>query len=106
MERALGRRARRALEEPARALAHQRPPPDLTAWRAAAATTADRAGLLLCGDVPTALELLLRDDTGRKPLPPDRLAALRARPEALALLLYAAGDAHLLLRQKLRVAIA
>ncbi len=106
LEKALSRKARRALEEPARALAHQRPTPDLAAWRAAAAATADRAGLALCGDVPTALDLLLRDDTGRKPAPGDRLAALAAHPEAQALLSFAATEAHLTLRQKLRVAIA
>jgi hypothetical protein len=106
LEKAISRRTRRALEEPARALAHLRPPPDLSAWRTAAAATADRAGLALGGDVPTALDLLLRDDGGRKPAPGDRLVALRARPEALALLSFAASDAHLTLRQRLRVAIA
>jgi tetratricopeptide (TPR) repeat protein len=106
LEKAISRRTRRALEDPARALAHLRPPPDLAAWRTAAAATADRAGLALGGDVPTALDLLLRDDGGRKPAPGDRLVALRARPEALALLSFAASDAHLALRQRLRVAIA
>lgn len=106
LDKAISRKARRALEEPARALAHQRPPPDLAAWRAAAAATADRAGLALCGDVPTALDFLLRDDSGRKPAPGDRQTLLSARPEALALLSFAASEAHLALRQKLRVAIA
>ncbi|HYD39189.1 MAG TPA: hypothetical protein VEB43_00035 [Anaeromyxobacter sp.] len=106
LEKAISRRTRRALEDPARALAHLRPPPDLAAWRTAAAATADRAGLALGGDVPTALDLLLRDDAGRKPAPGDRLVALRARPEALALLSFAASEAHLALRQRLRVAVA
>jgi tetratricopeptide (TPR) repeat protein len=106
LEKAVSRRTRRALEEPARAFAHLRPPPDLGAWRTAAAATADRAGLALGGDVPTALDLLLRDHAGRKPAPGDRLVTLRARPEALALLSFAASDAHLTLRQRLRVAIA
>jgi hypothetical protein len=106
LEKALSRKTRRALEEPARALAHQRPTPDLAAWRAAAAGTANRAGLALCGDVPTALDLLLRDDSGRKPAPGDRLAALLSHPEAQSLLSFAATEAHLVLRQKLRVAIA
>jgi tetratricopeptide (TPR) repeat protein len=106
LQKALSRKARRALEEPARALAHQRPTPDLPAWRAAVAATADRAGLALCGDLPTALDLLLRDEAGRKPVPADRLTALSAHPEAQALLAFAASEAHLALRQKLRVAIA
>jgi tetratricopeptide (TPR) repeat protein len=104
--KALSRKARRALEEPARVLAHQRPPPDLAAWRLAAAATADRAGLVLCGDVPTALDLLLREGAGRQPPPADRLTALRARPDALALLAFAASEAHLALRQRVRAAIA
>ena len=106
LAKAVSRKMRRALEEPARALAHQRPPPDAGAWSAAAATTADRAGLALCGDVPTALDLLIRDDSGRKPAAADRLTALRAHPEARALLAFAASETHLGLRQKLRVAIA
>jgi hypothetical protein len=106
LEKATTRKIRKALDEPARALAHQRPPPDLAAWRAAAAATANRAGLALCGDVATALDLLLRDESGRKPAPADRLDSLRAQPEALALLTFASGEAHLVLRQKLRVAIA
>jgi tetratricopeptide (TPR) repeat protein len=106
LEKAVSRRTRRTLEEPARAVAHLRPTPDLAAWRAAAAATADRAGLALCGDVATALDLLLRDATGRKPAPADRVAALGAHPEAQALLTFAASEAHFTLRQKLRVAIA
>jgi lipopolysaccharide biosynthesis regulator YciM len=105
LEKAVPRKVRKAMEEPARALAFL-PPPDLAAWRAAAAATADRAGLVLCGEVPTALDLMLRDDSGRKPAPGDRISALRARPEAMALLAFAAGEAHLALRQRLRVAIA
>jgi hypothetical protein len=104
--KAMGRKVRRALEEPARALARQRPPPDLVAWRAAAAATADRAGLVLCGDVPTAVELLVRDETGKRPTPEARAEAARACPAALALLAFAATEAHFTLRQKLRVAIA
>jgi tetratricopeptide (TPR) repeat protein len=106
LDKATPRKLRRALEEPARSLALLRPAPDLPAWRAAAAASADRAGLLLSGDVPTALDLMLRDGSGRKPAPGDRLSALRARPEAQALLVFAASDAHLGLRQRLRVAIA
>jgi tetratricopeptide (TPR) repeat protein len=104
---AMSRKVRRALEQPARALAHQRPAPDLGAWRAAAAATADRAGLVLCGDVPTALDLLLREGAGRvSPAPEGRVTALRTRPDALALLAFAASEAHLVLRQRVRVAIA
>jgi cellulose synthase operon protein C len=103
--KALPRRVRKALEEPARALAQLRPAPDLAAWRVAAAATADRAGLVLCGDVPTAVGLLLRDGPPA-PEGADLADRLRARPDALALLAFAATDAHFALRQRLRAAIA
>ncbi|HVO21333.1 MAG TPA: hypothetical protein VMU15_18875 [Anaeromyxobacter sp.] len=106
LEKAISRRARKALEGPARAFAHLRSPPDLAAWRAAASATADRAGLALCGDIGTALELLCAGTSGRKLDPAQRAAAVRACPEALVLLAFAATEAHLSLRQRLRVAIA
>jgi tetratricopeptide (TPR) repeat protein len=104
--RALSRRARRTLEEPARALAVLPSPPDLAAWAQAAAATADRAGLVLSGDLPSALGVLLRDADGRAPQGARAIAAARARPEARALLVFASTDAHFALRQRLRVAIA
>jgi hypothetical protein len=102
----LGRRARKALEPAARALLGAVPPPDLDAWRTGAARTADRLGLLLCGDVPTAIETMLREGSDR---PADRAqaaAAAAARPDVRALLAFAASDVHFALRQRLRVAIA
>jgi len=90
---------------PARALAAA-PPADLAAWRAAAASTADRAGLLLCGDVAIAVALLLRRGAGRPPEGAAALAAAASRPDVLALLAFAASEAHFVLRQRLRVAIA
>jgi hypothetical protein len=104
LARELGRRARRALAEPARALLAR--PPDPEAWRAAAARTADRAGLVLCGDVPTAIELMLRDPEGRAPGRTEAIAAAAARPDVRALVAFAASEAHFTLRQRLRVAIA
>jgi tetratricopeptide (TPR) repeat protein len=105
LAKALGRRGRRAIEEAARSLASA-PPPDLAAWRVAAAATADRAGLLLCGDVSTALALLLRRGAARPPEGAAALAAAADRPDVLALLAFAASEAHFALRQRLRVAIA
>jgi tetratricopeptide (TPR) repeat protein len=102
----LSRRVRRALEEPARALARASPRPDVAAWCAAAAATADRVGLVLCGDVPAAIGLLLRDGRPRSPEGPDAVAAAGERPDVLALLAFAATEAHAVLRQRARVAIA
>ncbi|MCM2333044.1 MAG: hypothetical protein NDI82_03750, partial [Anaeromyxobacteraceae bacterium] len=79
----------------------------LDAWRAAAALTADRAGLALCGDLPTAVALLVRGGPGQAPADgADLLTAIWEHPRALALLAFAASEAHFTLRQKLRVAIA
>lgn len=101
-----GRRIRKALDPAARALA-EAAPPDLKAWRAASGATADRAGLVLCGDVPTAVSLLVRGGPGHTPADgPALLAAVWEHPQALALLAFAASEAHFALRQKLRVAIA
>jgi tetratricopeptide (TPR) repeat protein len=104
--RGLGRRARRTLEAPARALLEAKPGPDAAGWRAAAARTADRAGLVLCGDVPTAIDLLLRDGSGRGLDRSDAIAAAGTRADVRALLAFAASEAHFVLRQRLRVAIA
>jgi len=100
------RRVRKAIEPAARALAAG-PAPDLGAWRRAAGATADRFGLALCGDVPTAIAILARG--GPASTPPDGpplIEAVRQSPPALALLAFAASEAHLVLRQRLRVAIA
>ncbi len=102
----LSRRARKALEHPARALAGAQPPPDIEVFRSAAARTADRVGLLVCGDVPTALETLLRDGGGPVPERAEAIALAAARPDVRALLAFAASDVHFALRQRLRVAIA
>jgi hypothetical protein len=104
--RGLGRRARKALEPSARALLAAQPPPDPEAFRAAAARTADRLGLLLCGDVPTAIELMLRDGGAKAPERAEAIQATAQRPDLRALLAFAASDVHFALRQRLRVAIA
>jgi tetratricopeptide (TPR) repeat protein len=102
----LGRRSRKALEPAARALLAARPPPDPAEYRAAAARTADRVGLLLCGDVPTALDLLLREGGAKVPDRTEAAAAVAGRADVRALLAFAASDVHFVLRQRLRVAIA
>jgi hypothetical protein len=50
--------------------------------------------------------VLLRDPGGRAPEGAEAIAAARARPDALALLAFAASEEHFLLRQRLRSAIA
>ncbi|HET8539248.1 MAG TPA: tetratricopeptide repeat protein [Anaeromyxobacter sp.] len=106
----LSRRARRAVEEPARALAAPPAAPDLDAWRAASAATADRAGLVLCGDLSAAIAVLAREGTPRPthgaPTPAPTRETASTLPRVLAVLAFAASEEHLALRQRLRVAIA
>jgi tetratricopeptide (TPR) repeat protein len=106
--RAISRRARRALEAPARALATMQPPPDPGQWHGLAGLTADRAGAALCGDVPTALSLLVNEGAlGGASIPPgERAAAALERPDVAALLSFAATEEHFLLRKRLNVALA
>jgi electron-transferring-flavoprotein dehydrogenase len=72
-------------------------------WWAMPALAAD--GLLLCGDVPTAIESLLREG-GKLRERADAIALAATRPDVRALLAFAASDVHFALRQRLRVAIA
>jgi tetratricopeptide (TPR) repeat protein len=106
LARSLSRRARRALESPARALLAANPPPDPDGWRAAAARTADRVGLVLCGDPTAALDLLLKDGATPPRTREEQIALATARPDVRSLLAFAVSDAHFALRQRLRVAIA
>ncbi|HSM93104.1 MAG TPA: tetratricopeptide repeat protein [Anaeromyxobacteraceae bacterium] len=105
--KALGRRERKALEPAARALAEVHPPPDLAKWRAAVRSSAERAGTVLCGSVPTALSLLAGEGSpgGRTLTAAERAAAAIGRPDVAALLAFAATEEHFLLRQRLRVAL-
>ncbi|MBI5066673.1 MAG: tetratricopeptide repeat protein [Deltaproteobacteria bacterium] len=103
----LPRRTRRAVEELAGRLAPLEV--DLIAWYASMSGTADRAGLLLCGDVTAALQLVLRDGAPAPPRPEpatDVREAVRTRPDLQELLRFAASDEHFRLRQRLRMAIA
>jgi tetratricopeptide (TPR) repeat protein len=101
--RALPRKVRRALEEPARALSVAGPI-DVAAWQAALAATADRAALLFAGDVPSALGVALGGP--RPKTPEDVAAAVRARPAVAHLLVFAASEEHFRLRQRLKLAVA
>jgi len=105
--KAISRRARRALETPARELAVLRPDPDPAQWRACAGLTADRAGAVLCGDLPTALTLMVSEGALRgAAIPPaERAAAALERPEVAEILAFAATEEHFLLRKRLRVAL-
>jgi hypothetical protein len=88
---------REALEEAARDL----PEPsaeDLVRWAVAADLTADRAGLLFCGDPVVAMRMLSR-------VPP-LAAELPEQRRIDELLLFAVSDAHFRLRRQLGIALA
>ncbi len=103
----MGRRERRALEPAARALAAIHPAPDLAKWRAGARLSAERAGAVLCGDIPTALSLMVGERAlgGRTLTAAERAAAALERPEIASLLAFASTEEHFLLRKRLRVAL-
>jgi hypothetical protein len=104
--KALARRSRRALEAAARELADLPSAPDLSRWDAMAALTADRVGAVLCGDVPTALSMILNAHMpGGHATPAERAAAALERPDVAALIAFAATEEHFLLRRRLKVAL-
>jgi hypothetical protein len=106
--KAVGRRSRRALEAAGRALAALEAPPSVDGWLGAAGLTADRAGAVLCGDVPTALSIVMGGHalTAAGGTAVDRQSAALERPEVASLLAFAATEEHFLLRKRLRVALS
>jgi hypothetical protein len=67
----------------------------------------NRAGLLLCGDLKTAVRLVLNGGATTKEYPGAELRALVATNEALAeLLRFAISEDYFLLREKLGTALA
>ncbi len=92
LDRHLDRRARRALAAIEDGFAE---PGDLGAWRRAALRTGARAGLLLCADLPAALDLLDLGP-GARSLTDDR--------DALSLLAWAVSGERLEMRQRLGLA--
>jgi tetratricopeptide (TPR) repeat protein len=80
VSRSLSRRSRKQLEEIARSAATAEPP-DIDAWMASAASSAERCGLLACADIATALNAVRSRDEDRSPQQHEtveqRLAAVR-----------------------------
>ncbi len=107
VSKALPRRLRRPLEEVVARLPPGRV--DLISWYTSLGATADRVGLLLAGDPPTALLVALRDGAPPPQRPETGIEireAVRARPDIRMLLTFAASEEHFQLRQKLKLAIA
>lgn len=76
-------------------------------WRTVVQQSGNRAGLLLCGDLKTAVRLVLNGGATTKEYPGAELRALVATNEALAeLLRFAISEDYFLLREKLGTALA
>jgi hypothetical protein len=67
---------------------------DLVAWRTAAERTADRAGLLLCGDLGAAVRMLHAS------------RGMAAGPAVLDLIRWSVSEGHLGLREMLGISVA
>jgi len=102
--RAYSRKALKSLEPAALELGPQ-PRVELEPVMEGFGFSADRAGLLMCGDVSVGLTLVLREDPNfasmRLDNPEPLLQALRERADLKQLLSYALSDDFLRLRQRL-----
>ncbi len=108
LRKAYSRKALKVLD-PAAAAFRAKGEVDLVPLLEGLALSADRAGLLLAGDVAAGLNMLLRDDPNHSGLRPDSadpvLAAAKTRPDVRALLSFALSDEFFRLRQKLGLAL-
>jgi hypothetical protein len=106
LRRAYSRKALKALEGPASALGGL-PTVEMEDVLAGLRFSADRAGLLMCGDPAVGLGVVLREDTnlsrveGMDPV----LTALRQKEELRALVAFALSDDYFRLRQRCGLAI-
>ena len=108
LKKAMSGKAIKALEQIAPELASAKTL-DLGAWLAASGWSADRAGLLLCGDIASALQVLLREDPSLTNVRLDSseqiLTALRKRRDMFELMAYVTSDDHFKLRTRLHLAL-
>jgi cellulose synthase operon protein C len=101
--KSMARRARKALEEPARRLAGGGSQVDLERFVAGVARTADRAGLALCCDLEAGLGVLAAEAGHRDT--DDPRTALRGKVAIEEALRFAVSDAFFRLRQRLKLGI-
>jgi len=107
--RAYSRKALKALEPAALELGPQSKV-DLEPVLEGLGYSADRAGLLMCGDVAVGLNLVLREDPNFATTRPENaeplLQALRERTDLRQLLAYVLSDEFLRLRQRLGLSLS
>ncbi|MBS1148551.1 MAG: Tetratricopeptide repeat protein [Myxococcaceae bacterium] len=108
LRKAYSRRSLKLLEEPAMAVA-QTPGLDVAATVEALALSADRAGLLLAGDVTAAIGILLREDlpigTPRPESAEAIAAAVGQRRDVRELIGFSLSDDFFRLRQRLGMSL-
>ncbi len=108
LRKAMSGKAIRALEQVAPELLSAKNL-DISAWMQAAGWSADRAGLLLSGDIASALQVLLREDPALGGMRLDTtdqiLTAMRKRRDMFELVAFVTSDDHYKLRSRLRLAL-
>jgi hypothetical protein len=108
LRRAYSRKALKALEPAALELGPQAKV-ELDPVLEGLGYSADRAGLLMCGDVSVGLNLVLREDPNfantRVETPDPLMQALREREDLRQLLAYVLSDEFLRLRQRLGLSL-
>jgi hypothetical protein len=108
LRRAASRRALKALEEPAHSL-QDVGPIQMEPLLSALQYSADRAGLLMCGDAQVAMTMVLREDPafahsrveGREQLE----QAVRERADLQVLMAFALSEEHFRLRTRLGLSL-
>jgi tetratricopeptide (TPR) repeat protein len=108
LKNACDRGAKKALEGPAMSLANVQKV-DLAPWLDALDYSADRAGLLLCGDVSVGLSMVMREDPNfagaRLDSPEPMLQAVRDGDRLRTLLAWAFTDDFFRLRQRMGLSL-
>jgi tetratricopeptide (TPR) repeat protein len=108
LRKAYSRKALKALEPPALALGDS-PKLDTHALVEGVSLSADRAGMLMCGDVSVGLGVVLREDPSMANAKVDAadptFAALKQREDLRDLLSFSLSDEFFRLRQRLGIAL-
>jgi len=107
LSKSLGRKGRKALEAPVQAFLEGSEALSVGSFLHLARRAADRAGLVLCGDLPAALNFLLRDEQQRRRLDSQEAVAdaIEGRDDVAELLEYAVSEEHFELRRTLRLGL-
>jgi hypothetical protein len=108
LKKAYSRKALKALETPALALGDAQKV-DLKPMTAGLALSADRAGMLMCGDIAVGLGLVLREDPSMANTKVDTadpvVQALKQRDDLRDLMAFSLSDDFFRLRQRLGLAL-